>query len=272
MPVDGEGAARLLLARLAQCKTSPTVLFWLKLRPKILEETELGSALLRLCDELCVVRSPNSDFFRFVKTESEKEKLAPVSPSFFVVFPKKKLAIENFRMELYKRKIIEGGSDPFMFMGALMPFCFQCLCQKTDDTIYAPRALFFIYANPEDGMRMMLKVFRERKYTLEDGTVYRFTQIYEHRLGSSFKFTPGPKIPNPVQERMDNRLACILLDWEVEEEKLEGRLSREEIRALSEQFPTWFYKQLHDKHLVDSKSYITGASFSSIYSHFFRIN
>jgi hypothetical protein len=215
-----------------------------------------------------VVRSPNSDFFRFVKTESEREKLAPVSPSFFVVCPKKKLAIENFRMELYKRKIIEGGSDPFMFMGALMPFCFQCLCQKTDDTIYAPRALFFIYANPEDGMRMMLKVFREKKYTLEDGTVYRFTQIYEHRLGDSFDYFPSSKIPGPVAERKDNRLACILLDWEVEEEKLEGRLSREEIRALWEQFPTWFYKQLHDKHLVDSKSYITGVSFSSIYSHF----
>jgi len=216
--------------------------------------TELGCSLLRLCRELDVVQSPNSEFYISVKEKSAE--LAPIEPRFFVVNRKKADAVKNFREEL-SRRVISGGSgaDPFMYIGAFMPFCFQCLCAKTDDSKYPAKSLFFIFAAPEDGMRMMLEVFRSGSYFF-DGRLYVFSQIYEHRLGDSFA-PVNISAPDPV-ERSDNRLGYILLDWEVEEGKVQGRLSPDEIRALCERFPTWFYEKLCALGLVDPDAYVTG--------------
>jgi len=256
---DGKIAAELLIARLAQCKTSPTVLFWLKLRPKYFGLTELGSSLLRLCTEHDVVHSPNSAFFLSVKEKCEK--FPPIAPDFFVVSRKKVEAVKNFREELRRRFILDGGrTDPFMYMGAFMPFCFQCLCAKTDSSKYPARSLFFIFATPEDGMRKILEVFRRGEY-FYDGRLYVFTQVYEHRLGEAFApEISGAATAAAIKEREDNREGYMLLDWEVEEEKVQGRLTRDEIKALMEEFPTWFYKKMHALKLVDHDAYVTGAA------------
>jgi hypothetical protein len=258
MPVDGKEAANLLLARLEQCKTSPTVLFWLKLRAENLRATELGDMLLRLCDELNVVHSPNPAFYNFVKEKTAD--LAPIAPDFFAVNSTKDKAVSDFREEFRRRFVVDGGgADPHMYMGALMPFCFQGLCAKEVDAKLA-KSLFFVFAAPEDGMRKMLEVFRKGGYFF-NGKSYVFSQIYEHRLGHAFAptfFSPG--IPPPAdKEREDNRLAYPLLDWEVEEDKFQGRLTRDEIRALMCEFPTWFYKKMLALKLVDHDAYITGA-------------
>ena len=61
---------------------------------------------------------------------------------------------------------------------------------------------------------------------------------------------------------LENRLGYIMLDWEIQESKLIGRLTREEIQGLCREFPLWFYQQMHDKLLVDPDTFVTGAQFS----------
>ena len=255
MPVDGKNAAKLLCARLQQCKTSPTVLFWLKLRRENLEATELGDMLLRLCDELDVVRSPNSEFFLYVKKKCAA--LAPISPHFFAVGRTKLYTVQIFREELRRRKISDGAGDPFMHLGACMPFCFQGLCEKEKHSEERAKSLFFIYSAPEDGMRMILEIFRNGKY-LYEGKYYVLPQIYEHRLGNSFVHILRAKDSAPPPECKTNRLAYFMLDWEVERKKVGNRLADADIQALCAEFPTWFYKQMHAKKIVEHDAFVTG--------------
>jgi hypothetical protein len=254
-PLDGEEAAERLIARLAECKTSPTILFWLRLRSELLDSTELGNALLRMCRDLNVVQSPNPHFFIFLKEKTSA--LAPIAPSFFVVSAKKLEAVQNFREELRRRRILDGAGDPVMYLGGFMPFCFQCLCAKEDGSQFPAKSLFFIYATPEDGMRKMLDIFRCGKY-VHCSRVYTFTQVYEHRLGNGFAPISSVGISAPLVERKDNRVACILLDWEARRKQFEGRITDEEIQALCAGFPEWFYKRLHALNYLEKYSHTSG--------------
>jgi len=49
---QGRPAAEALLQRLREERTSPTVLYYLRLPAKALRATEMGSLLLDLCEEL----------------------------------------------------------------------------------------------------------------------------------------------------------------------------------------------------------------------------
>jgi len=253
--MNGTDAANALAARLKTCKTSPTVLFWLKLRRSMLEQTELGSFLLKLCEELKINAADlNPDFFKAVTAMSCD--LRPVCPDFFVVDPLKLRAIDKFREKLMRRRTLEGGGDPYHYVGAHMPFCFQCLCPKSETTTNAfAGALFFIFAAPEDGMRAILNIIRGGGKYDHGGSVRTFSQVYEHRIGANFFSSGGGR-------SLENRLAYIMLDWEVQESKLIGRLTREEIKGLCRDFPLWFYRQMHDKLLVDPDAFVTGRQFS----------
>jgi hypothetical protein len=76
--------------------------------------------------------------------------------------------------------------------------------------------------------------------------------VYEHRLGSQF-------FSLDVQCKV-NRLAYILIDWEVEESRLGGRMSRSELQTLCLEFPLWFYKRMIELRLVEDDAFVTGKS------------
>ena len=256
-PLVGQEAARALAARLRDCKTSPTVLFWLKLRRATLSQTELGTLLLKLCDDLSITTAYLGPIFFQAVTELSRN-LHPICPDFYSVDGKKAEAIEKFKKQLCQRRALEGCGDPYHLMGALMPFCFQCLCPKSDMTTHAfAGALFFIFATPEDGLRMILKIYQNKGAYDYNGDVRVFTQVYEHRIGANFL---GGDVKGA-----ENRLAYIMLDWEIEESKLQNRLTGEQIKKLCADFPLWFYKQMHDKLLVDHDAFVTGKFFVCVY-------
>ena len=250
MPLIGQDAAEALAARLKGCKTSLTVLFWLKLRRTTLSQTELGILLLKLCDDLSIsTASLGPRFFQAV-TELSRD-LKPICPDFYSVDWEKAGAIERFKKELCQRRALEGCGDPYHLMGALMPFCFQCLCPKSAMTTNAfAGALFFVFATPEDGLRMILKIYKNKGAYKYNGDVRVFSQVYEHRIGVNLL---GGDVKGA-----ENRLAYIMLDWEIEESKLQNRLTGEQIKKLCADFPLWFYKQMHDKLLVDHDAFVTG--------------
>ena len=73
MLLVGRAAASVLLDRLVRVRTSPTVLFWLRIRAPTLKTLKLGGALLRLCEELHVdVWNLGDDFFRAVRDEAAR--------------------------------------------------------------------------------------------------------------------------------------------------------------------------------------------------------
>jgi hypothetical protein len=252
--MNGTNAAIALVNRLKSCKTSPTVLFWLKLRKQTLEQTELGTFLLKLCYEMRV-DAANLDPSFFQEVTKVSHELKPVCPDFFVVDPLKLNAIDRFRDQLRRRRAMESCGDQYHYMGAHMPFCFQCLCPKSAATTNAfAGALFFIFAAPEDGLRAILKIVRGDGLYHHRDSVRVFSQVYEHRIGAGFLSSGG--------KSLENRLGYIMLDWEIQESKLIGRLTREEIRRLCMEFPLWFYQQMHDKLLVDPDTFVTGAQLS----------
>jgi hypothetical protein len=259
MTQDGKKAAQTLLARLDSCHTSPTVLYWLQLRKKTLSNTELGSELLRLCCELDVKSSPNADFFHVVNKAVGD--FRPATSSFFCVDFKKDVVIAKYTKELQKRRAKASTSEPFAFMGGLMPFCFQCLRPKSEKNSHAfSGSLFFIFSSLEHGLRMIIDILSSGAY-MHAGKLHEFSQVYEHRLGNRFL---SDNVDSAVK---DNRLSYLILDWEVEESRFDGRMSRDEIQSLCMEFPLWFYKRMHELHLVDEDAFVTGVLHIKFISH-----
>jgi hypothetical protein len=152
-----------------------------------------------------------------------------------------------------------------------MPFCFQCLRPKSEKNKCAfSGSLFFIFSTLEDGLRMIHMILGSGYYTHE-GVRHEFSQVYEHRLGSQF-FSPdarhefsqvyehrlGSQFFSPDAQCKSNRLAYILIDWEVEESRLGGRMTRSELQTLCLEFPLWFYKRMTELRLVDDDAFVTG--------------
>jgi hypothetical protein len=242
----GKLAAETMLDRLARCHSSPTLLFLLNLRESTLERTEAGSMLLALCKELGV--RPDQDRLFFRSVQQRIATVAPICPEFHTVNRKKDDAVSEFRELLHRRRALPD-SDPFDCLGAFMPFCFQCLKSKPQNAARASSSLFFCYATPEDAIIQMHDIMRTGSYRHGE-VVFYFTQVYEHRLGVSLR-CPAPE---PVH---DNRLAYIMLDWEVYEGRLGGRLSHEEVARLCLSFPAWFCAQLFARGFVDSDRVVT---------------
>jgi hypothetical protein len=175
--MEGSEAASLILNRLRECHTSPTVLYWLQLRASTLSNTEFGAALLDLCKQLGVNPKPNVDFYRVVNKAMES--LSPITPSFYSVDFKKENAIKKFSEELHKKRGVakDDGPDPFAYLGASMPFCFQCLRPKSDKNKCAfSGSLFFIFSTLEDGLRMIHQILGRGNYTHE-GVRHEFSQV-----------------------------------------------------------------------------------------------
>ena len=63
--------------------------------------------------------------------------------------------------------------------------------------------------------------------------------------------------PEPSFDDVGNRLAYIMLDWEVYEGRLGGRLTRDEIAAQCLSFPAWFCAQLFAHGFVDADRVVT---------------
>lgn len=250
MSLQGEHAAEALLARLKKCKTSPTHLFWLHARSSMLASTEIGAALLELCRIMDVQLPLNRAFFGHVHKAAAD--LIPVTPEFFVVDSLKDAAINKFRQKLHRMRCMEGEGDPFAFMCGMRPFCFQCLAPKTEGKNAFSGSLFFIFANPEDGLRKIVEILKNQGYEHE-GKMHPFSQVYEHRLAVKMLGTD-----EEAKCVRDNCMAYILLDWEVEEERFGGRLTRDQIRDLASGFPEWFYMKLVEKRFVDLDTVVTG--------------
>ena len=247
----GIPAADAMLARLSLCHSSPTLLFLLNLRKSTLERTETGSMLLDLCAELGVALEQPRPFFRVVQHRIST--MDPICPDFHSVSRRKDDAVSDFREQLRQRRA-SPGADPFDYFGAFMPFCFQCLKSKPQNAAKgSSSSLFFCFATPEDAIIQMHDIMRTGSYR-HDEVVFYFTQVYEHRLGVSFRSQ------EPIQ---DNRLAYIMLDWEVYEGRLDGRLTHDEAAQLCLSFPAWFCAQLFNRGFVDADRVVTGASASS---------
>ena len=239
---QGRPAAEALLQRLREERTSPTVLYYLRLPAKALRATEMGSLLLDLCEELKIPHVFDESFFKAVKEAARP--LAPVSGSFFRVQKTKDGAIESFRSELQRLRAKQPDRK-YLYLGETMPTCFQTLRGRSPGVAEHTDSLFVIHSAPENALRHAWAMLHLGHYTFNNALI-PVCQIYEMRLSDSFLSGHCP----------DNRLAYIILDWELKESEVRGRLSGDEVHELAQQFPLWFYRQMHALGHVPSKSIV----------------
>jgi hypothetical protein len=253
----GTDAADALLTKLGECNTSPTLLFLLKLRKTTLQRTDAGSMLLDMCEELNVDLTQDAPFFHAVQRRAAA--ITPICPDFRSVSRKRDDAVNEFREQLHQRRA-SPDAGRFAYLGAFMPFCFQCLKSKPQCPAKgSSSSLFFCFATPEDGIIQMHDIMRTGRFH-HDGVTFYFTQIYEHRLGVSMRPSADAGASSgrlPVAVAHGNRLAYLMLDWEVYEGRLGGRLTREEVARLCLEFPAWFCAQLFERGFVDADSVVT---------------
>ena len=258
MPLTGAPAAAALLDRLSLVKTSPSALHWLRLAPDTLRATELGGALLRLCDELDVdVPALGGDFFRAVRAAAAA--CPTVAPDVFAVASKKKQCIAEFYAMVEKER--RASADKFHLLGALMPFCYQLMRDKVGhvkkveadgNVVWVPKTfkccLFFMHAAPEDGVAAIRDgLAAGSRWTDLDGLEQVFPEVIEHRYGAR---TGSP-------DAVDNRLSYLIVDWEAYRSKAGGRLSDAELRQRMREFPLWFYRRLLDLDYVAPAACVT---------------
>jgi hypothetical protein len=230
MANDAEIAA-MMVAEARRLHTSPSILFLLRLPMPTLRSTTIGTLLVALCQRLSVQLPLGPDFFREIHRLMDS--IQPVTPDFFKVAYKRDNAIEEFRAELLARKRKEP-QERLLYLGAHMPFCFQSLPSRSQGKIRG-RNLFFVFANPEDGIRTIHRILFDGGYRFGDA-FHHFTQVYE--------IAPDVAIDPSLSEE-DNRLAYMFLDWEVYESRVNGRLSHAELRELCLAFPDWFCGELY---------------------------
>lgn len=230
------------MKRLRQARTSPTVLYYLALPVRELKQTELGELLIELCSELNVLYEFRQDFF--AKVHSVAKFLKPVPGSFFRVEKSKELAVESFRRELQRRRA-HFRSDRYMYMGATMPSCFQTLRGRSDSAKEHSDSLFAVHSCPELAFHHAVELLRAGECSFAH-QVIPVMQVYEMRLHSPM-----------LTERANNRLGYLIVDWEVKESEVAGRLSRDELRALCEEFPLWLYQQMHRRRHVENRAVVT---------------
>lgn len=242
--VSDADAASQLLDKLRQLQTSPFILYLLKLRPGTLQRTETGSLLYSLFQQHGLRWPMGRDFFRRVSNHANE--IRPIAPDFYTVDFKRDKAVDAFRAELIARRERNKG-EPFMHLGAFMPFCFQCLKSQSAGKAFG-KSLFFCFATPEDGVIMIHKILSAGGYQLGN-IFYHLSQVYEHRIDATMLASP---------RSVDNRLTYIMLDWEVYEGRVQGRLSHDELRDLCLSFPDWFCGEMYRLGFVDSDAFLTG--------------
>jgi hypothetical protein len=244
---QGRHAARALLRCLEKAHTSPTVLYLLSLPVRVLKKTELGLLLMELCVAKNVVFEFDHDFFEEVAKAAAP--LKPVSESFFRMEKSKEKAIQRFRDELRKRRAAEP-SNRFLYAGASMPTCFQTLRGLSDSPEEGhPKehtdSLFVVHSSPEAALRHAEELLR-KGCCVFNSQVIPVMQVYEFRL------------PHPMLSEQDNnRLGYLIVDWEVKESEVAGRLTREELEELCEEFPLWLYQQMEKRGHVERRAVVT---------------
>ena len=237
MLLVGRAAASVLLDRLVRVRTSPTVLFWLRLRPSTLKPLELGGALLRLCEELGV-DAPNlgESFFEAVREAAEAT--ACVAPDVFFASPKKDECIRGYQetLALARRKCADR--DRYHLLGGAMPFCYQLMREYFSTRLKKKlmASLFLMFAAPEDGMNAISDLLRGDNRWVDPHSGYPsvYPQVIEQRWGARERDV----------EAVDNRLSYLITDWEAYRLHAEGRLSDRQMTERMEAFPLWFYQQL----------------------------
>lgn len=188
-----------------------SLLFWLRNR-EILVECEFGKELLLFLEDIRVApdlfNDPNfrDGFFQKLRDEFNRTGIKPVSP-------------ENFVMDCGS-----GGKERAILKArqSQWPRPYQSFCFQTRGKI---NSAFFIYQCWQDGIRKILELLESQVCAVPFGKDIHVGQIYEHCWG-------------------EQRLARLLIDWEVETPWLGGRRTADEVRQTAEAFPAWFAGQL----------------------------
>lgn len=233
--------ARALLARLEENHTSPTVLYYLRLPPTMLRHTELGTLLLDLCEDTraSVSGTVALDDNFFAEVTRAVRPMRCLRGAFFKVEKTKDGAIKSFREELLRRRA-KCPSNRFLHMGASMPMCYQTLRGRSGAKSEHTDALFIVHSAAENALHMAVEMLQNGHYVFR-GACVPVEQVYEMRLHDNF-LTEGPSAAASV-----NRLGYIMLDWEIKESEVRGRLTREQLAALCAEFPLWFYQKMVER-------------------------
>jgi hypothetical protein len=186
----------------------------------------------------------NAEFFSEVSAAAKAMK--PIPNSFFCVEKSKELAIQKFREKLQHRRA-ESPRDRLLYMGACMPTCFQTLRGRSDSSVEHSDSLFIVHSCPEKAFRHAVEILRAGHYVYQH-QVIPVMQIYEMRLHAPM-----------LHDKGNNRLGCIIVDWEVKESEVAGRLDRGQLAALCEEFPLWLYQQMHRRKHVEHRAVVTAA-------------
>ena len=245
--LNGAEAAQALCERLLSLSTSLSYLFLLKLRRDTLSRTDVGGALLELCDELRI--NPywlNDQFY----AEVERVMALPSTQAFAMLHPlfcvrkHKDPCIDEYYRIVKNARRTSAVRSPFNLLGALMPFSFQIMGSvfslKQEKTVMI--ACFFMYATPEEGMRRIVRLFRDNyRFDTPWGEANYYQQIIEQRFGGR----------EGSHGAMDNRLSYLIVDWEVFQSKVGDRLTHEELQARMREAPQWFYDRIFAARFVD---------------------
>jgi hypothetical protein len=242
MPLTGSAAAACLLRKLEEARTSPTVLYYLALPWRITKNTELGKLLMDLVASVNMNYEFDRDFF--AKVDAAVRRMKPPPGSFFCVDKSKDGAVEKFRKELLSRRA-KSPASRLLYMGATMPSCFQTLRGRSDSAKEHSDSLFVVHSCPELAFRHAVEILRAGHYVYAQQVV-PVMQVYEMRLHAPL-----------LSDQSNNRLGCIIVDWEVKESEVAGRLTGDELKALCEEFPLWLYQQMHRQRHVDDRAVVT---------------
>jgi hypothetical protein len=250
-PPPCPAAERLIAACRENC-TSTSVLFLLRLSKQVLHASEIGGALLQLCESLGVALPLPERFFYEVKRSRDAPPGTerPVAVELGVEGRSLEGAMEAFRARLRSRRAARPDR-PFLYLGALQPTILQLRAPEAAGAAKGKGFgdnLFLVHGSPEAGQWAALRVLRMGGYMVQ-GRLRNFSQVYEHQ-----KDVPvlGPALKAP-----GNLFTALIIDWEAYVGRTDGRRTRDDLEQQCQDFPGWFCGQLVRRGLVSHDETLT---------------
>ena len=239
--------ARALLDALRECKTSPTVLFLLRLPLPYLVKTDVGELLRDFCQHhsVSLARPLPSEFFSEVAEAVAA--FAPVPGSFYVVEKCKAEAVRRFSDSLRARRA-KDPSNRFLYLGAAMPTCFQTLRGRSDGVKETTDSLFVVHSAPENALLQAVEILKQGHFVYRDSSVIPVMQVYEMRLHEPV-----------LTQREGSRFGYLIVDWELRRSEVRGRLTDAQIEELRQAFPLHFYRKMVERRHVDRDAVVLAA-------------
>jgi hypothetical protein len=223
---DGADVAITLIDSLKSKQCDYTLLFWLQL-PHILklqthfrDDMEEFLAQHKMCISDFVFNGKNTEFLqRFFKALK----------GCFLHTGIKAVAPRNYLVEYG-----QGGKDRLKAKYADVTWPRPRLCFSLQ-SMGPGGGFFMLFQSWQDGLIAQREILMTSTYVFNH-RIFNVHQFLEHQFGEEAR---------PVR---------LLIDWEIMQSAYQGRITREEIIQISDNFPTWLVNEMRQKSMIHSTS------------------